>query len=130
MRWPALEIRSSGAADECGSGEKADHESEGVVDVSQLVEAEQALGLAETVRIDGSDLFHEDARPLPADHDFRPERRRSCACGRRGDNDCREREQLVRLNHDAVPAPPLLVAAGCARRPQGEDLTPLHEAIP
>src|SRR6266540_1317360 len=116
--------------DSSGELRKPEHGPECAVNVVHLGTAERAGGGTETRRIDGYELLDEHARCTFRDLDLRSEPRR-CGGGRRGrDDDRREGDELVSLEHNAVPGASLLMSATSPRRFQPIDLTTVHGTTP
>jgi hypothetical protein len=58
------------------SGPEANHYRQRAIDLPKLAKPEQSAGFAEPARIDGTELLHQDPRPLTVNFHLRPERSR------------------------------------------------------
>ena len=85
--------------------------------------------VAQSVHIDGTDLFDKHTSRASIDFDLRPERRRSGA-GRswRHEHD-RTWEEGIGLHNDTEASPPLFVLNTLGET-QNEDVTPTHGDSP
>ena len=87
-----------------------EHRHQRVVDTPQLFATEMACQLAQTLHIDGADLFDQNARCFARRFDLRAERRGSGTAGCRCDEHDRAGQEFVGLNDNTEAVPALLVA--------------------
>src|SRR5215210_1650385 len=88
---------------------ESEDNSEGVVDVPELLRVEPSDSLAEPLGIHGTNLLDEDPRRLSFHRDLGPKRGRASALRRRSNEHDRAREKLICLHKDAVSDALLLV---------------------
>src|SRR5438093_5612518 len=89
---------------------ETEHGGECFVDAPHLFGGHVAHQVAESLGVDGADLFDEDAGPLAGDVDLGPKRRRPGAAGSGGHDHHRARQELVGLDDDCEALAVLLVA--------------------
>ena len=127
LRSGSLRLAAALATEgESGSSSEAEYESECVIDHEELGRGQPAGAGAEPLGVDDGDLFDEDPRFGVADCDRWAKSRCPRAGGGRSDDDGREAEKLVGLDHDRVAGAALLMPARLARARQAIDLPANH----
>ena len=113
-----------------GSAGQAENDSESMINLMEVVSRQQTMRLSQAAGIDRANLFDQDASARAFDLYFRSEGGRKGVSRRRGDDNCGQSQQLVRLENNPKPPTRRLLAAFGAWSTKSEDFTPLHVGIP